>query len=166
MFDLRRTGFLLGACLLIRVVGCGSSVDIPDLVEVSGIVTLDGQPLPGATVYFIPKLQFAPAAGTDQPRLIEESAGLTDEQGHFRLRGIHKESGWGAMVGDHRVLIRKRVMKDGSAVPTGDVDLAILETSMKELLPAIYSDEQQTTLSAQVPTEGLVLNFDLQSKGK
>jgi hypothetical protein len=70
------------------------------------------------------------------------------------------------MVGEHRVLIRKRVMKDGSAVPTGDVDLAVLETSMKELLPPIYSDEQQTTLSARVPTEGAVINFDLKSTGK
>lgn len=34
--------------------GCGSGVALPELGTVSGVVTLDGKPLPGVTVKFVP----------------------------------------------------------------------------------------------------------------
>ena len=51
--------------LLILPTGCGGSGDMPDLGDVSGKVTLDGQPLVGVNVIFHPSSGRPAAAQTD-----------------------------------------------------------------------------------------------------
>ena len=77
------------AILVLTVVMTGCSKRFP-MAEVSGKVTLDGQPLSGATVMFVPEKGFA-AAGTLQP------------DGTFRL--ISGRPGNGAVIGLHKVAV-------------------------------------------------------------
>ena len=62
--------FVALACLasLVLLVGCGGN---PDLADVKGVVTLDGQPLPNAFVMFTPE-----GSGT-------VSFGQTGDDGNF-----------------------------------------------------------------------------------
>src|SRR5438552_19006537 len=88
---LGRTCVFLSAALLLT--GCGSK---PQIVDVSGVVKLDGVPLPDALVEFLPD----PDKGTNGPR----SSGKTDAEGRFRL--LRDDEQYGAVVGFHRVLIQ------------------------------------------------------------
>lgn len=71
--------------LTLLFIGCGSPFG-----EVTGKVTLDGQPLPGATV------EFSPADGSP-------AYGVTNEAGEYKLLWSSNQSG--AQLGKHRVRI-------------------------------------------------------------
>lgn len=73
------------------LVGCGPSR--PETVPVSGHVTLNGQPVEGATVMFSPEAEGRPATGT------------TDADGRFTLKTF--EAGDGALPGVHSVTVTK-----------------------------------------------------------
>jgi hypothetical protein len=72
------------------VAGCGSN---GDLAMVKGRVTLNGEPLEGATV------EFQPTAEGGSP-----SYGMTDDDGRYRLMSTFDTAG--AMPGEHIVSIR------------------------------------------------------------
>ena len=75
--------------------GCsGSSLTFSEAVE--GTLLLDGVPLPGALVEFVPDVP----QGTKAP----SSTGVTDEKGYFRLTRSDNHSP-GAVVGKHHVII-------------------------------------------------------------
>ena len=78
---------VLPAVFCLAAAGCGGG----DLGTVEGRVTLDGQPLAGAVVRFLPKDGSRP------------SEAVTDEQGHYELR--FTEERYGALVGEHRVQV-------------------------------------------------------------
>jgi hypothetical protein len=77
---------LVGMCLQ---AGCRD--DGLNLGEVSGVVTLDGEPVPNAFITFTP--QFAGRA----------SMAKSDENGKFELR--FNPTRWGALVGEHHVTV-------------------------------------------------------------
>jgi hypothetical protein len=91
-------GLVLGMLL---IVGCAPRSSA--IVPVSGTVTLDGQPLVGATLSFQPITDKAVAgqAGIG-------SYGKTDEQGRYTLRLIDPDQP-GALVGKHTVNITTAV---------------------------------------------------------
>lgn len=68
----------------IPFVGCSSS----EFADVSGQVTLNGEPVPEVIVYFVPQ---------NGPR----AQGTADEEGRFRL--LTSSKGYGAVVGKHQV---------------------------------------------------------------
>ena len=68
----------------------------PPLVEVTGVVLLDGKPMPDALVQFLPD----PDQGTRGPR----GSGVTDADGRFKLVCDNERAG--AVVGVHRVLVQ------------------------------------------------------------
>lgn len=70
--------------------GCGGPSDQPQLVDVTGHVTLDGEPLAGALVLF----------GPEEGR---SSFAYTDEEGHFELMYLADTAG--AVTGLHKVSI-------------------------------------------------------------
>lgn len=122
-----------------------------DIVEVSGTVTMDGQPLANATV------RFEPAQGTTGTT----SWGITDSTGYYKLR---KANGLeGSHAGRFKVVIAKFARADGSPFPP-DVDGATAAAEGKEHLPPKYSDADRTELSAEVPKEGKKIDFALKSK--
>ena len=82
--------------VLIALVAMASCESRPAFAEVSGVVLLDGQPMPEALVVFLPD----PEQGTNGPRC----SGITDAQGRFKL--VRDDTGVGAVVGFHRVLVQ------------------------------------------------------------
>ena len=92
---------LRSSLVLILGFGCavllpGCSKKFPPVVPTEGTVTLDGKPLPNATVTFIPLLNDYGAESS--------SIGTTDEQGRFTLTCQFNNQP-GAAVGEHVVVI-------------------------------------------------------------
>ncbi len=82
--------------LLAGTAGCGP----PTYVNVSGVVTLDGQPYKNALVSFQP-------IGTEHnPNPGRGSSGLTDENGRYTL--VADDGHAGAVPGKHRVRIQTK----------------------------------------------------------
>ena len=74
--------------LILSAAGCGSGG--PDMVDVSGTATRNGQPVPNIDIYF-------------QPAEGRPSLGTTDEQGRFKMQYTHDQSG--VRVGHHTVYV-------------------------------------------------------------
>ncbi|PQO27158.1 carboxypeptidase regulatory-like domain-containing protein [Blastopirellula marina] len=132
---------LLALLCLATTLGCfGSGSDL-QFGEVQGKVTLEGKPLPYATVRF-------------QPTNGRPSYGKTDESGEYALKFKGQEVG--ALVGQHSVAI---TTEDRIENPeTGE------SRWQKEILPPKYNSE--TTLSAVVEPGENVFNFDLDERKK
>lgn len=79
---------LLAGAVLVFALGCSSGG--PDIVDVSGTVTRNGQPVPNIDVYF-------------QPTDGRPSLGTTDAQGRFSMQYTHDQSG--VRVGNHTVYV-------------------------------------------------------------
>jgi len=124
---------LMSIALLLQ--GCGGAAGF---VPVSGKVTLDGQPLEGASVQFHPKEAEA-----------EGSYGKTDAEGKYTLKRASDDA-TGAAVGEHDVTISKTTETD----PADDL------TPQDNLVP-----EQAQRHTFTVPAAGTnAANFDLKSK--
>lgn len=126
---------VVASCLLISIVGCSNNpAKYPETGAVSGTVTLDGEPLEGAAVSFIP------AEG-------RPSKGKTDAQGKYVLRyagGIQ-----GAMLGPCKVSITKTVADEATE-------------TMVEMLPARYIGAE-SELTAEVTDGQNTFDFALTS---
>lgn len=132
-------GLLLLGIAVAGLAGCGNNSG-PALGQVTGTVTMDGQPLPSAMVSFYPDTGGRSAHG------------MTDDSGKFLLRYTGMKDG--ALVDTHKVKIE-----------TG-VQLSESETSTKPKkvpqLPKKYN--QETELTAKVERGSNTFDFDLQSK--
>ncbi|MFH1303382.1 MAG: carboxypeptidase-like regulatory domain-containing protein [Planctomycetota bacterium] len=151
--------------LLGTLYGCGGAAEVPEvysnLVATSGTVTLNGKPLQGAAITFIP-------VGHDAVR---RAYGKTDATGRYELmtpvRGRSIDESKGAIPGKYQVMINKLRMPDGSDVTDDVTDADAMEKGAIEALPAIYSDPEKTRLTADVSKageQGLEINFDLKAK--
>jgi hypothetical protein len=93
---MRRHTCLVGLSLALLLAGCGGKSYKTALV--SGLVTLDGEPLPNATVMFIP---VADGAGKDS---LPSSIATTDPDGRYSLvLSIADKPNPGALLGNHKV---------------------------------------------------------------
>jgi len=92
---------LLLFSLFLSLCGCGRG-NYPEVATVTGTVTLDGQPLDGAEV------TFAPPAG-------RSSSGRTGPDGRYSLS--YTKNIEGAVLGTHRVMIRKIIEDYSKASP-------------------------------------------------
>jgi hypothetical protein len=141
MYQSFRHGRASLASLLIACLGCGGETG-PELSEVSGLVTLDGQPLPKVS------LQFTPETPGGSP-----SYGVTDSEGSYELQFSAERSG--AMIGKHRVeILPVEPETDDSGKP--------VEGSIIVKIPARYS--QAGSLTADVQAGSNTIDFALDSK--
>jgi hypothetical protein len=155
----------LALALAVAGVSCGGG---PKLHTVKGTVKLDGEPVPGATVTFIPD--------TTKSSGGRQATGVTDDSGAFRLETF--KPGDGAMAGEYKVAVQygdpvtaaatMPAMKEGQsmkdaweAAQKGQKELS--KKKPKYVIPAKYSDPAKTILTQKVPADGPV-NLDLQSK--
>lgn len=123
--------FLSGAALM--AAGCNKG---PQLSSVKGRVTLDGKPLPNATVTFTPE-----AGG-------RASLGRTDENGNYQL--LYSATAGGALVGPMRVRIS--VIEEWTDAQE--------RTFMKpDPVPAKYNEKSD--LVVDVEQKANVFDFDL-----
>jgi hypothetical protein len=138
--------------VLLATAGCGNQ----GLSKVEGVVTLDGAPLPGATVSFMPVGQGRAASG------------LTDGDGYFRLTTFRTDDG--ALAGDYRVIVvfveaeqrdlttdaGKEAARIETMTPQGKKKQAEKKSKKPRQVPAIYSDIKKTPLKEVVPTNGKI----------
>jgi hypothetical protein len=132
-------------------VGCGpeQKTAVP-LFPVHGTVTLDGKPLAGADLRFIPEGE-TPGQG---------GAARTAPDGTYTLSTPLGEPG--APAGDYRVVIEKHEAPPGAGPP--DPNVPPIESAFRELLPPSYSDPAQSTLKATVtPSGSTTADFALKS---
>lgn len=146
---MRRSGFAV-ICVASVCLGCGSpeAVD-PTFPPVTGTVTLNGKPLPHATVTFLP-------IGENANNFAK---GETDDSGHYELKG--PRGGVGTGPGTYAVTVSLMRMPNGSAPPA---DVPLIESGAVEKLPPMYSSQDRTTLQAAVTDQGG--NFDFALKGR
>ena len=136
------TRIIIRTLLLLALVGCGGG-EYP-LANVSGVVTLDDNPLAGARV------RFQPIHSGDSINAGPGSFGRTNEEGRFQLETIRGDNG--AVVGDHKVAITTRQEEE-----TANGGVRVVR---KEEVPDIYNSN--TTLTFTVPSGGTTdANFEL-----
>ncbi|HVW00103.1 MAG TPA: carboxypeptidase-like regulatory domain-containing protein [Planctomycetaceae bacterium] len=117
--------------------------------QVEGTVTLNGQPLAQADVAFQP-------SGTPGPAC----KARTDANGKFTLRDVR--GGRAVPEGEYKVRISHRVMPDGKPVPEND-NTPPIESPAREMLPARYSELDQTELTATVGADTRRFEFKLEA---
>lgn len=145
---------VLLAGLLVAVSGCGGDT----LVPVEGIVTLDGKPVEGATVVFVP--DNAPG---------RPAQAFTDADGRFQLSTVSQR---GAQPGTYKVLVTKTtgILPPGAEPPSPDDELKMRKQRadyakhsdqyLKSLLPTAYGSPTTTSLRCKVPPDQpVVLNL-------
>jgi hypothetical protein len=141
----RSAAAVLGGCLVLAGSGCGGPV------TVTGRVTLDGQPVENAQVFFRP-LDGGPGAGA-----------VTDAEGRFRLEGTKAD---GLLPGEYKVTVSKKAYPPGMKVPGPNEMSFALSAKMIEVLPKRYTVPDRTPLRVTVPTGGAkAIEIALQKDG-
>ncbi len=129
------------------IAGCShTATDLPDLGQVTGVITLDDQPLEGATVTFVPE--------DGRP-----SKATTDASGKYEL--LYIDDTKGAFIGKHKVTVSKMVDK---AVESGKKlsPEEIQSGNKEESIIAKYNTS--TTLAADVKAGPNTFDFKITSK--
>ena len=138
----RALPMILGLIVVAWLVYLGSSKmmngkgSLPPLGIVTGKVTLNGAPLPGAT------LLFQPVVDQDAPAGLGASAAITDDTGAYRLQ--YAADSEGAAIGKHRIEIRAR------------------NAQSQEIVPRWYN--MKTMLRRDVDKGSNVIDFELDSR--
>lgn len=107
---------LLSFCFLLclSTTGCTKKAGLEGLYPVQGKITLDGAPLEGATITFLPMEGGNRAASA-----------LSNAQGTFKVRTLLPDDG--AAPGNYAVSVSKRVMEEGKQMTQEEA----LEASQK-----------------------------------
>lgn len=126
--------------LFVVLAGCGAGG--PEIAYVSGKVTMDGKPLPNATVVFVPE-NGRPAGAT------------TDEDGEYVLNFAQGRKG--AIPGSS--VIRIMTFRDAGEDENGQSVPGSPET-----VPSRYNTESTLTFNVE-PGKRNVANFELESSG-
>ncbi|MCH9656210.1 MAG: carboxypeptidase-like regulatory domain-containing protein [Planctomycetes bacterium] len=150
--DNKINNFLLitSVILCLTLSGCsGAENDQPDLGLVNGVVTLDGQPLSGASISFLP----------DSGRT---ASARTDANGYYELTYIRDTLG--CKLGQNKVVITTLIdnVEDDNALEGDDAVIKIKR--VKETLPAKYN--RKTELAAMVKPGENTFDFKLTKSGK
>jgi hypothetical protein len=144
---MQRFRFLVACVVVGFVAGCSSGK--PKTYQVTGTVTMKGQPVEGATVVFVP-----PEGVTYQA-----ATGITDASGKFKLSTFTGEDG--AQEGEYHIKVSKFnvkkptkeeqeryiSMEEERKMQFGDDKPAV---PAKNLLPAKYNDEAASGLTYTV----------------
>lgn len=134
----------------IWVMGCGGKPAGPEVIPVSGTVTLDGKPLADARVTFYPQV----------PK-VNPSIGMTNAEGKYQLsHGAAR----GAVPGSYKVIVEHYVMPDGKPFKQDqegmDIEQMKMQGKVAPGVPAQYSDVNQSPLKGEV-TKGKTNVIDL-----
>lgn len=142
-------GCIVSMLLPVILAGCGNEVPAyyADLVNVSGKVTFDSEPVEGAVVTFVAK------SGPSR-----SSTATTDSQGEYFM--TTPPAGDGVLPGSYDVVISKLILPDGSPVPA---DVPPMDVGAEEQLPGQYSSFANPSLSADVGGDGGSFIFDLKT---
>jgi hypothetical protein len=159
--------FWYWAGLALGVLGAGAGCGDSRLIKVKGVVTLDGKPVAGAIVMFLPE------GASGQP-----ANGLSGPDGGFTLTTRNTDDG--ALPGDYRVAVTKITSEltpmHGISDPK-EVAKVMTQSMFKKpgqrrakakeavVIPAIYGDRTKTPLKSQVPPPSGKVVLDLRNTG-
>ncbi len=140
--------------------GCGSQGDysfIRDAVPATGRVTVEGKPLPGASVRFIPTIQSTGG---------REASAMTDESGAYEMAtlapGVPPDQAKGVIPGEYTVVLSRVAMPDGGPPPADIIDENdAIAKGMKQYVPAEYTNPETSPLKIKVAAPKAENNFDL-----
>lgn len=151
---MRYTIGLLIASSWIASAGCGSGV--AEGGQVTGLVTLDGQPVANAKVTFFKT--------GDNAGVSDSIVALTDAEGRYNLSG-GDPSYRGTAPGSYKVTVYKLVPVKNAVLPE-DADPEQIEASGlgKNTLPAKTARPHTTTLTATVQDGPNTFDIALKSK--
>jgi len=146
----RAAKLLLASCMVVVLAGCGGQRTSP----VNGVVLLDGKPLAGASIQFVPQ-------GTGR-----DATGQTDASGEFSMSTFNPKDG--VMPGEYKVVISPpAATPDKTPYASAEEAMAAAAKARPKKvtsdLPVKYSQPDQTPLTQTVPVKEN-LKFDLKSK--
>jgi len=139
--------------LMVSLVGCSSedkwTKNLPETVPATGVVTLDGEPVEGASVVF------APVPPDQYP-----ANALTDSSGRFELKAFPSKDG--AVPGSYQVGVSKTVEVTGqnlTADQLGEDAAHAAESPDANLnwinaLPQQYANPTMSGIEFSIPEEG------------
>jgi hypothetical protein len=134
----------LGLVMLLLLAGCGDGR--PSLVQVSGVVKVDGNPVEGAIVSFVPISEGK--GGYKRP-----SDGVTDASGKFTIGTYDKTDG--IPTGKYKVGIQKRELM-GELPKNFDAEQPHkFNLKYKWATPRKYADPTKSGLEAEVTSSEL-----------
>lgn len=139
--------------LSVITLGCGRSP--PQIVEGEGVLTLDGKPLPHATVHFTPQLQ---DWGADF-----DSSAVTDDQGKFVLI-CHNTGTAGVAVATHVVTISEGPLPAEARSLTNEGMMIGIEFRKKlqnRPIPAQYANIVESPLKVEVKPDQKLYELNL-----
>ncbi|MFM8283308.1 MAG: hypothetical protein ACKOCW_07085 [Planctomycetaceae bacterium] len=145
------------ACIAIvaAAAGCSGGPKRPPTVKVTGKVTMNGTPVPGATVSFQPSATGGRAA-----------VGITDGAGQYVLTTF--EAGDGAIAGDYGVAIVKSETGAAAGLSSNaNSDDYVPPEGLKEpppaksLIPPRFGSPRESGLRATVGGGSTTFDFDL-----
>ena len=150
--------FVFSALVLVCALmlpACGSKNNLK-IEKVSGVVTLDGQPLADALVYFTP-------VGDGDPAF-----GQTDAQGVYQLQTASGSIG-GTTVGNYKIHFQHEIVIKPEEVVTkinedGEEVEVIEEGETENDLPAKYGDPETSGFTAEVVKGKNTFDFNLESE--
>lgn len=128
--------------LLVLAVGCGGVSDAPDRRIVTGTVTLNGTPVEGAAIRFVPQPKGPLAAG----KVIDGKYEVTNKGG--------------VPLGKHRVEIKGTPIlpADTTGMSLGEIDAA---TKPAIKIPEKYYKSSKLEATIEAGSAPLTINFDL-----
>jgi hypothetical protein len=152
--SLRSGLFVAGLILVLSVAGCGggNTVTVEGLVPVGGTLLVDGKPLDGVVLTFVPEISENNRGG----------AGETDASGAFTVTHLNAQEP-GLPPGKYRIYYSRMRLPDGSAAPElkegeqPDPDNIQVETLPTHLTT---SDPQYPAEMVEIP-EGGNTNLEL-----
>ncbi|MBQ6828120.1 MAG: carboxypeptidase regulatory-like domain-containing protein [Thermoguttaceae bacterium] len=155
---MKKIALALVAALCCSLVGAGlvgcSKARIKGLVPVEGVVTLNGEPVSGATVMFAPKKH-------DPSRPKGSAQAVTDASGKFKMSTL--DPGDGVFPGDYYVTVTKDRVEGGLSLeevkrqhenPELRDDASEPEQTLIRELPDKYADINSSGLDQTIPAEG------------
>jgi len=142
--------------VLLLVCGCGAP-KAPEIIPVTGSLTINGKPLAKATVKFLP---VADGLGGNFT-----ASGVTDEEGKFTL-ALPGDKGSGCYACETKVLVTEGPLPPGSRDDTAKGDLLARKytASLKNRpIPQIYRRIGTTPISVVVSADENHFDFELES---
>jgi hypothetical protein len=146
----RRSSFsvaVLAAVLLLSGTGCGSGK--PKIYKVTGKVTLDGQPLAGAFLQFMPA---DPATG------LEMATGTSGGDGVYNLTTYNTNDG--AMEGDYKVLVTRKVKSADTPAGNGAMDPKAMQNMFEKRTKESFQGKNKPPAKNETEIHKDYSNFD------
>ena len=126
--------------------GCDRTPRLTGLVNASGTLTHEGNPVEGASIMFAP----APGSSADN----RAASAKTDASGRFTLMTL--VPGDGAFPGTYRVMVNKTEAAGGGAIEsTGDAPTRFSDDRTRiDYLPQKYRNPETSGIEITIPPKG------------